>query len=133
LTIPNTLFHNQQVSVAALRLLFTFAPERRSACLRNERSSSPEYPRWYRKAADQDDASAQYDLGWAYDLGEGVPQDYAEAYFWMGLAASGKLDSPLKEKAIKVRALAASHLTPVDLSHVQVRATRWLAESSASK
>jgi hypothetical protein len=23
LTIPNTLFHNQQVSVAALRLLFT--------------------------------------------------------------------------------------------------------------
>src|ERR1035441_3494113 len=38
------LLHNHRVSVASLRLLFTFAPERRSACLRNERSPSPEYP-----------------------------------------------------------------------------------------
>jgi hypothetical protein len=27
--------HNHHASVAALRLLFTFTPERRSACLRN--------------------------------------------------------------------------------------------------
>jgi hypothetical protein len=38
------LLHNHHVSVASLRLLFTFAPERRSACLRNRRSPSPEYP-----------------------------------------------------------------------------------------
>src|SRR5271157_5652080 len=38
------LLHNHQVSVAALRLLFTFAPECRSASRRNERSPSPEYP-----------------------------------------------------------------------------------------
>src|SRR5664279_3334427 len=38
------LFHNHQASVASLRLLFTFAPERRSASLRNQRSASPEYP-----------------------------------------------------------------------------------------
>jgi len=38
------LLHNHRVSVASLRLLFTFAPERRSACHRNERSPSPEYP-----------------------------------------------------------------------------------------
>src|ERR1019366_1039824 len=37
------LLHNHQVSVAALRLLFTFAPECRSASHRNERSPSPEY------------------------------------------------------------------------------------------
>ena len=39
------LLHNHRVSVASLRLLFTFAPERRSASLRNRCSPSPEYPR----------------------------------------------------------------------------------------
>src|SRR5271169_5439534 len=38
------LRHNQRVSVASLRLLFTFAPECRSASLRNRCSPSPEYP-----------------------------------------------------------------------------------------
>ena len=36
--------HNHHASVASLRLLFTFRPERRSACLRNRCSPSPEYP-----------------------------------------------------------------------------------------
>src|ERR1019366_10050101 len=39
------LLHNHHVSVASLRLLFTFAPECRSASHRNWRSPSPEYPR----------------------------------------------------------------------------------------
>src|SRR5436853_7820998 len=38
------LLHNHLASVASLRLLFTFAPERRSASLRNRCSPSPEYP-----------------------------------------------------------------------------------------
>src|SRR5271169_3683015 len=37
--------HNHHASVASLRLLFTFTPERRSACLRNRCSPSPEYPK----------------------------------------------------------------------------------------
>src|SRR5271166_2412578 len=36
--------HNHHASVASLRLLFTLTPERRSACLRNRCSPSPEYP-----------------------------------------------------------------------------------------
>jgi hypothetical protein len=36
--------HNHHASVASLRRLFTFAPERRSASERNQRSPSPEYP-----------------------------------------------------------------------------------------
>jgi hypothetical protein len=39
------LLHNHLASVASLRLLFTFAPERRSASFRNRCSPSPEYPR----------------------------------------------------------------------------------------
>ena len=32
---------------------------------------------WYRKAAEQGDADAQYNLGVMYAKGQGVPQDYA--------------------------------------------------------
>lgn len=38
------LLHNHHASVASLRLLFTFAPERRSASLRKRCSPSPESP-----------------------------------------------------------------------------------------
>ena len=43
--------------------------------------------KWYRLAADQGDASAQYNLGVMYDNGQGVPQNYAEALKWYRLAA----------------------------------------------
>ena len=35
--------------------------------------------KWYRKAADQGDASGQYNLALMYDNGDGVPEDDAEA------------------------------------------------------
>jgi hypothetical protein len=38
--------------------------------------------RWYRKAADQGYANAQYALGFTYHKGQGVPQDDAEAVRW---------------------------------------------------
>ena len=44
--------------------------------------------RWYRLAAEQGFAVAQYDLGLMYDTGEGVPQDYVQAHKWINLAAS---------------------------------------------
>jgi Sel1 repeat len=47
----------------------------------------PEAVRWYRKAADQGYAKAQYDLGNMYSQGKGVPQDYAEAARWYRKAA----------------------------------------------
>jgi TPR repeat protein len=43
--------------------------------------------KWYRKAADQGNAEAQFWLGAAYYLNRGVPQDYAEAVKWYGKAA----------------------------------------------
>ena len=43
--------------------------------------------KWYRLAAEQGYANAQYNLGLMYDNGEGVPQDYAEAVKWYRLAA----------------------------------------------
>ena len=43
--------------------------------------------KWYRLAADQGYASAQYNLGVSYANGEGVVQDYREAVKWYRLAA----------------------------------------------
>ena len=43
--------------------------------------------KWYRLAAEQGNARAQYNLGYAYDNGEGVEQDYVEAVKWFRLAA----------------------------------------------
>jgi hypothetical protein len=43
--------------------------------------------KWYRKAAEQGDARAQFALGLAYYLGEGVPKDYTEGIKWNRKAA----------------------------------------------
>ena len=43
--------------------------------------------KWYRKAADQNDADAQRNLGIMYDKGEGVKQDKVEAAKWFRKAA----------------------------------------------
>jgi TPR repeat protein len=43
--------------------------------------------RWYRKAADQGNAAGQAKVGWSYEHGEGVAQDYNEAMRWYRKAA----------------------------------------------
>ena len=43
--------------------------------------------KWYRKAAEQGHADAQYNLGLAYRYGRGVPKDDAEAVKWYWKAA----------------------------------------------
>ena len=80
---------------------------------------------WYRKPAEQGDAKAQYNLGLLYRDGQGVPQDWAEAYFWLDLAAAGKLRAMLAKDAAKQRDKAASHLTPAELTREQERARKW--------
>ena len=43
--------------------------------------------KWYRLAADQGNATAQFNLALMYANGQGVPQNYAEAVKWYRLAA----------------------------------------------
>jgi uncharacterized protein len=42
---------------------------------------------WYRKAADQGNAYAQYNIGRLYDNGWGVEKDYTKALAWYQKAA----------------------------------------------
>jgi TPR repeat protein len=42
---------------------------------------------WFRKAAEQGDPRAQYNLGVLFVNGRGVERDYAQAYVWLRQAA----------------------------------------------
>jgi len=44
--------------------------------------------KWFRKAAEQNDAGAEYNLGVCYNNGDGVAKDYLESYKWWLLAAA---------------------------------------------
>jgi uncharacterized protein len=68
---------------AALRLAQPLADEGG----RGVPQSDTEAAKWFRRAADQGDALAQFYLGVMYNEGRGVPQDYAEAAKWYRLAA----------------------------------------------
>ncbi len=81
------------------------------------------------KAAEQGDASAQYNLGIMYDHGQGVPQDYAHATHWLDRAASGKLEGINAEELAKLRAETASHLSPAVLAEAQ---ERWRKQTSGN-
>jgi hypothetical protein len=84
--------------------------------------SDDEAFKWYKKAADQGYAPAQYNLGVFYDEGRGVPQSHASAYFWLHLAAAiGKKDYAAR------RDRSAQHLTLVQLSELKKRAAEWRA------
>jgi TPR repeat protein len=59
--------------------------------------------KWYRLAADQGDADAQFNLGFMYASGQGVPKDYVLAYMWRNLAAAAASDADIREQAAKAR------------------------------
>ena len=60
---------------------------------------------WFRRAANQDYAPAQYNLGFMFYQGKGLKKDDVQAYTWMNRAANLGY-----EKAKKARDLIASVL-----------------------
>ena len=54
---------------------------------RGVKQSDKEAGRWYRQAADQGDAAAQFSLGFAYEKGRGVEPSDEEAVQWYQRAA----------------------------------------------
>jgi TPR repeat protein len=66
---------------------------------------------WYRKAAQQGDARSRYVLGTMHHFGVGLPQDDAQAQFWLGLsAAQGHADA--KKALAQLRQPAAPAAEP---------------------
>jgi TPR repeat protein len=92
-----------------------------------------EATKWYRLAAEQGYATAQYNLGMMYKEGRGVPPDFVQAYFWLSLAASGFPTSEAKNRnsAIRNRDLLASRLSPAQLAEAQRLAREWKPKTPA--
>ena len=80
---------------------------------------------WYRKAAEQEDVTAQATLGVLYSIGQGVPHNDVEAYYWLDLAASVK--GPNQQKYAANRQMIGTHITTDQLDEVQQRVANWLA------
>ena len=66
---------------------------------------------WYRQAAKQGIADAQYRLGKLYMVGWGIQRDNVEAYVWLSLAAADKV-----EAAKPIVDYLGSVMTPEQLS-----------------
>ena len=80
---------------------------------------------WYLKAADKGDVSAQVTMGTLYSMGQGVDQNYAEAYYWLDLAAAVK--GPKQEQYAAHRQMKGAHITADELAAVQAREVAWKA------
>ena len=76
---------------------------------------------WFRKAADQGDASAQFNLGVMYANGSGTAGDLIEAYKWLTLAAAAAKGDEQQRYATARDTLARS-MTPEQLSQARLRA-----------
>jgi TPR repeat protein len=76
--------------------------------------------RWYRKAADQGLAHAQFNLGARYVQGQGVPQDYVSAHMWLSLSAAQN-----NNDATKFRDMIAAKMTPAQIAEAQKLAREW--------
>jgi TPR repeat protein len=80
--------------------------------------------KWYEKAADLGDATAQGTLGTLYFFGQGVTQNYNEAYFWLDLAA--RQAGPKQQQYAQNRQLAGAHITADEVEAAKERVENWL-------
>jgi hypothetical protein len=82
------------------------------------------------RLAEQGNADAQYNLGLMYNTGQGVPQDYVQAYMWLTLAAARfpASQAEWRGKAIRDRDEVAPKMTPEQIDEAQRLAQEWKPE-----
>jgi len=65
---------------------------------------------WYRKAAEQGYAKAQYHLGLLYRNGDGVPKELVTAYMWFSLVAVQGIESARTKRDSIERLMTANQI-----------------------
>lgn len=80
--------------------------------------------RWWKKAAEQGDVTAQGNLGTAYGLGTGVPKDTAESLRWHTKAAENG-------NAASQFSLGMFYLQGAGVPKDEAEAVKWLRKSAA--
>ena len=68
--------------------------------------------KWYRLSAMQGNHDGQFGLGFIYEYGRGVMQDYVRAHMWFNIALAGESRDVIAEK-----------MTIEDVSKAQAMAT----------
>jgi len=91
-----------------------------------QRGDYAEALKWFRKAAEQGNALAQFSLGAMNATGKGVRQDFVEAHKWSNLAAAHG-----NKKAAKLRDRIAKKLTPAQIVEAQRLAREWKPQAEA--
>ena len=79
--------------------------------------------KWYRKAAEQGNAHAQFALGQMYDVGNGVPKDSAEAIKWYRKAAE-------QNNALSQFALGQIYYKSFGVPKDTVEALKWFRKAA---
>ena len=69
-------------------------------------------------------AQAQSNLGYMYNIGNGVPQDYVQSHMWRNLAASRATGADAKHFA-EVRDSVAASMTRDQIAEAQRLAREW--------
>jgi TPR repeat protein len=82
----------------------------------------------WRPLAERGHSGAQYNLGFNYIQGKGVPKDLVQAYFWFDLAARQG-----KGIAKQLRDGIANKMTPAQIAEARARVRSWLAEREKPK
>ena len=76
---------------------------------------------WYRRAAEQGNAAAQYQLGVIYFFGEGVRPDRVSAYMWFHLAGANGYAA-----GVPWRDRVARDMSPEQITAAQRLAREWV-------
>ena len=76
--------------------------------------------REFKSLAEKGAAEAQNILGVMYDKGQGVPQDYVQAYMWLTLAAAQGV-----KQATEARDRLASQMSSAQIEEAQQLAHEW--------
>ena len=77
---------------------------------------------WLVKAAETGEVQAQHQLGRLYIQGDGVPQDYVQAYKWLNVAAAGG-----SSDALEMRTVVADLMTPDQVAEAQAQTRQFFA------
>ena len=83
--------------------------------------------KWYRKAAEQGYATAQYNLALMYANGSGVPEDYVESYMWLNLAAAQGTEEAKQSKGI-----LSEKMTKEQIAEAQKLSREWFAKQPSA-
>ena len=77
----------------------------------------------WEKLAKEGHSGAQHNLGFAYNNGHGVPQNYQKAYYWFSLAAANG-----NTAAEKWRDEVVEKMTPQQIAKAQEEVQKWFDE-----